>query len=78
MTYGDNKKEQKKLQDTNKRKRKTIFLKKLNYYLQDLKQEYNKRFLLADASIESFSFFFFFFIFFILIFLHNLRIFFIM
>ena len=76
MTYGDNKKEQKKLQDTNKRKRKTIFLKKLNYYLQDLKQEYNKRFLLADASIESFSFFFF--IFFILIFLHNLRIFFIM
>ena len=77
MTYGDNKKEQKKLQDTNKRKRKTIFLKKLNYYLQDLKQEYNKRFLLADASIESFSFFFF-FIFFILIFLHNLRIFFIM
>ena len=78
MTYGDNKKEQKKVQDTNKRKRKTIFLKKLNYYLQDLKQEYNKRFLLADASVESFSFLSFFFIFFILILLHNLRIFFIM
>lgn len=60
MTYGDNKKEQKKALRHKQEEKKDDLQKKLNYYLQDLKQEYNKRFLLADASVESFSFLFIF------------------